>query len=129
MSKNHVSDQHSPSVEKRNADEGPQSVMGVIRDIDERVRTGNLVGFQPIATGFDGLDTVLGSGFALGQLVLLSGAAGVGKTSLGLQMARNIAASNQAACLFVCYEHQTDYLAQRLVVDEEARGLVARGDI
>ena len=118
MAKNRVSDQHSPPVEKRNGDESPQSVLGVIRDIDERVRAGDLVGFQPIATGFGELDAVLGGGFALGQLVLLSGPAGVGKTSLALQMARNIAASNQAVCLFVCYEHPTDYLAQRLVAME-----------
>jgi replicative DNA helicase len=82
------------------------------------VGSGDLKSFQPIATGFDELDTVLGGGFSPGQLVLLSGPAGVGKTSLALQMARNIAANNQAACLFVCYEHPIDYLAQRLIAME-----------
>jgi replicative DNA helicase len=101
-----------------NTNESPQSVLNVIRAIDDRVRAGDLVGFQPIPTGFSELDVVIGGGFTLGQLALLSGPAGVGKTSLMLQIARNIAASNRAACLFVCYEHEIDYLAQRLVAME-----------
>ncbi|MFL5731983.1 MAG: DnaB-like helicase C-terminal domain-containing protein [Chloroflexia bacterium] len=112
------------AINNRNADESPQSVMNVIRVMDERVRRGDLAGFEPVATGFAELDQALGGGFTPGQLILLSGPAGVGKTSLMLQIARNMALGNRAACLFVCYEHETDYLAQRLVSMES----IAVGD-
>jgi replicative DNA helicase len=105
-------------MNNQNNGDSPQSLSNVIRAIDERVRTGDLLGFQPIPTGFSELDSAIGGGLMPGQLALLSGPAGVGKTSLLLQIARNIAASNLAVCLFVCYEHETDYLAQRLVAME-----------
>lgn len=92
-----------------------QSVLGVIGNIDERVRMGDLGDFRPISTGFEELDIAITGGLRIGQLALVSGPAGVGKTTLLLQMARNIAASNRGTCLFLCYEHETDYLAQRLI--------------
>jgi replicative DNA helicase len=109
---NNGSPQPQPALDNQ---DGPQSIIGVMRGMDARIRTGNLGEFIPIPTGFNELDGAIGSGFREGQLVLLSGPAGVGKTSLTLQIARNIAAGGLASCLFVCYEHETDYLAQRLV--------------
>lgn len=95
--------------------EQPQSVMDVMRGLDVDVRSGRLEHFKPIPTGFTELDAVVSGGFRAGQLVLLSGPAGVGKTSLLMQIARNIAVTGQAGCLFACYEHETDYLTQRLI--------------
>jgi replicative DNA helicase len=95
-----------------------------MRLLDERTRSGQIQDFQFISTGLTELDRAISGGFRLGQLVLLSGGAGVGKTSLSLQIARNIAASGQATCLFVCYEHETDYLLQRLISMES----VDKGD-
>ncbi|MEO8286209.1 MAG: DnaB-like helicase C-terminal domain-containing protein [Chloroflexota bacterium] len=92
-----------------------QSFSSIMDRLDTQVRTGDLQEFMPIPTGFAELDLAIGGGFRQGQLVLLSGPAGVGKTSLTMQFARNIAASSQAACLFACYEHETDALAQRLI--------------
>ena len=40
---------------------------------------------------------------------------GVGKTILCMQIARNIAASQQAHCLYICYEHDPNYLFRRPV--------------
>jgi replicative DNA helicase len=92
-----------------------QSFTDIIGGIDRRVRLGDVQEFTAIPTGFDELDLAIGGGFRQGQLVLLSGPAGVGKTSFAMQLARNIASSQQAVCLFACYEHETDHLAQRLI--------------
>jgi len=112
-----VNDQ-SPFVTNGKSDQHPQSVMGVMRNIDERVRAGDLGEFQPISTGFAELDAAISGGLRVGQLAILSGPAGVGKPSLMLQIARNISSSAQAADLFVCYEHETEYLTQRLICME-----------
>jgi replicative DNA helicase len=95
-------------------DNEPRSVLGVVKDIDARVRAGDTEGFQAVSTGFDELDAAIGGGFRPGQLALISGPAGVGKTSLMLQIARNIA-NDGGLSIFVCYEHETDYLAQRVI--------------
>ena len=54
----------------------------------------------------------------MGELVLLGGAPGVGKTTLCLQIARNIAAQGQAHVLYACYEHPAEYILDRLIVQE-----------
>jgi replicative DNA helicase len=113
-----VNDGSSQPQLKMDREDGPQSVIGVMRGMDARIRSGNLEEFVPIPTGFNELDGAISGGFRVGQLALLSGPAGVGKTSLTLQIARNIAAAGLASCLFVCYEHETEYLAQRLVAME-----------
>jgi len=95
-----------------------ESLGAIMGRLDERVRQGDIEEFLPIPTGFDELDMVIGGGFRRGQLVLLSGSAGIGKTSFAMQIARNIAAEHRAVCLFACYEHETDYLAQRLIAME-----------
>src|SRR5438876_11772948 len=64
----------------------PQSVIGIIRNVDAQVRSGDLETFVPIPTGFGEFDAAIGGGFKAGQIVLLSGSAGVGKTSLTLQI-------------------------------------------
>ena len=92
-----------------------QSFDDIIAGLDSRVSAGDLQKFQAIPTGFAELDLAISGGLRQGQLVLLSGRAGIGKTSFTMQVARNIAAAHQAVCLFVCYEHDTDYLAQRLI--------------
>jgi replicative DNA helicase len=97
------------------------SVADVIAGIENRVNSGTAEEFTPIKTGFDDLDFTIGGGLRVGQLVLMSGQAGVGKTSLAMQMARNMAASGGALCLFACYEHETDYLTQRLISMESVQ--------
>ena len=48
-----------------------------------------------IRTGFDELDRVLGSGIVRGSLVLVGGDPGIGKSTLLLQVCRNLAGQNQ----------------------------------
>ena len=73
---------------------------------------------RPIRTGFDALDYWTGNGIRQGELLLLGGAPGAGKTTLCLQMARNIAVSGQANVLYACYEHPPEYVLDRLLVQE-----------
>src|SRR5687768_8554265 len=100
------------------------SVNEVMQGLDEQLRSGAALEFRDISTGFRELDAAVGGGFKVGQLVLLGGHPGVGKTTLALQMARNMAASGQFACLFICFEHEPDYMVQRLICMES----VGKGD-
>ncbi len=93
----------------------PRSVLSVLEQVDRKVRAGELDGFQPLATGFTTLDQAIGGGVRLGELILVGGAQGVGKTTFVFQIARNLAASSQAAALYVCYEHDEEYLLSRLL--------------
>jgi len=66
------------------------------------------------------LDRTLGGGSRSGELMLIGGAQGAGKTTMALQVARNIAQSGQANALYICFEHDEDYLLNRLMAMESA---------
>ena len=68
-------------------------------------------------TGFSPLDQHLAGGLRAGELVLVAGAQGLGKTTCALQAARNMAAAGRTV-LYVCYEHPAEQLAERLLVLE-----------
>ncbi len=68
-------------------------------------------------TGFDLLDHDLAGGLHAGELTLIGGAPGLGKTTLALQMARNIARAGSEV-LYVCYEHSEEELLTRLLLME-----------
>jgi len=71
------------------------------------------------STGFPALDTVLTGGLRSGELVLLGGPAGQGKTTLGVQIARNAVADGGSALVF-SYEHESHTLLERLISLEAA---------
>jgi replicative DNA helicase len=96
----------------------PVSALGVLDGLAEKLATGDLDSMAPLALGFDPLDESLGGGIRLGELILLGGSQGVGKTTMALQMARNVAASGESDCLYVCYEHDEANLTQRLIAME-----------
>lgn len=75
-------------------------------------------------TGFSPLDQHLAGGLRAGELVLVAGAQGLGKTTFALQAARNLAAAGHSV-LYVCYEHPAEQLAERLLVLEAG---LAEGD-
>ncbi|MGK2875753.1 MAG: DnaB-like helicase C-terminal domain-containing protein [Nocardioides sp.] len=85
----------------------------VIDRVNERARTG-VDNPQIWPTGFPILDEVLDGGFRAGNLILLAGPAGQGKTTMSLQIARNAAAQGRAVAYF-CYEHDPDVLLQKFV--------------
>jgi replicative DNA helicase len=73
------------------------------------------------STGFELLDACLGGGLRGGELTVLGGAPGVGKTTLALQIARNIAAGGGRVS-YVCYEHTGQELLTRLLLMEAGLG-------
>ena len=85
--------------------------------VDARMQAGAELDVRSISSGFPLLDGVLGGGLHVGELLLLSGAPGVGKTIMSLQMARNIAQAG-GQVLFACYEHEPAILLARLLAME-----------
>lgn len=91
----------------------------VMTEAESALRTGERFSSATWATGFTPLDTYIGGGLRAGELTLLGGPQGLGKTTLALQMARNIAANNGRA-YFICYEHTEQHLFERLLAMEAA---------
>ena len=81
-----------------------QSLTDVLQHADYRVRGGSHAAPRLWPTGFDVLDDHLTGGFRSGDLILLGGPQGMGKTTWALQVARNIAADGRPVVYF-CYEH------------------------
>jgi replicative DNA helicase len=98
----------------------PRSALDVLADIRHRVATGELADYEPIPLGLAPLDRMLGGGLRPGELMLIGGAQGTGKTTMALQMARNIAASGQAYVLYVNFEHDDADMLNRLIAMESA---------
>ena len=74
------------------------------------------------------LDRTLGGGIRAGELILIGGAQGSGKTTMSLQIARNIAQSGQANVLYICFEHDEEYLLNRMMAMESALAARCRRD-
>jgi replicative DNA helicase len=98
----------------------PRSALDVLVDLNDRVASGALADYQPIPLGFTPLDKTIGNGLRPGELMLIGGAQGTGKTTMALQMARNIASGGQANVLFICFEHEEHYLLNRMIAMESA---------
>jgi replicative DNA helicase len=93
----------------------PRTAIEVLNDVRTKVATGELADFEPIPLGLAPLDRMLGGGLRPGELMLIGGAQGTGKTTMALQMARNIAASGQAYVLYVNFEHDDADMLNRLI--------------
>jgi len=98
----------------------PRSALDVLVDLNDKVVSGQLGEYQPVPLGFTPLDKTIGGGLRPGELLLIGGAQGTGKTTIGLQMARNVAVSGQASVLYLCFEHDEPYLLNRLIALESA---------
>ena len=98
----------------------PRSALDVLVDLNDKITSGNLADYQPIPLGFTPLDKTIGGGLRAGELLLIGGAQGTGKTTMALQMARNVASGGQANVLYICFEHEEHYLLNRLVALESA---------
>jgi replicative DNA helicase len=98
----------------------PRSALDVLVDLNDKITSGNLADYQPVPLGFTPLDKTIGGGLRAGELLLIGGAQGTGKTTMALQMARNVASGGQANVLYICFEHEEHYLLNRLVALESA---------
>jgi len=93
------------------------SVGDALSELDTGLRAHTTREVRTIPTEFAVLDDVLGGGLHGGELLMLGGPPGVGKTIMGLQWARNMARSGHRA-IFVCYEHEPITLITRLLALE-----------
>jgi replicative DNA helicase len=98
----------------------PRSALDVLVDLSDKVSTGRVSEYQPVPLGFTPMDKTIGMGIRPGELLLIGGAQGTGKTTMALQMARNVASGGQANVLYICFEHDEQYLLNRLIAMESA---------
>jgi len=98
----------------------PRNMVDVVGTLSEKISRGATAAYQPIPLGYTPLDKSLGGGMRSGELLLVGGAQGTGKTTFALQMARNIALGGQASALYICFEHDDEYLLNRLIALESA---------
>ncbi|MBC7241294.1 MAG: helicase DnaB [Anaerolineae bacterium] len=99
----------------------PVSLAQVMDEVESAVAAGHLEHLRPFPTGFLPLDDVLNGGLRRGELLIIGGPTGVGKTIWGLQVARNFVCQDAgAAALYVCYEHSESHLLSRLLCLESA---------
>jgi replicative DNA helicase len=105
----------SATVEMRGANI-PRTLAQVLNDANEAVLRGDLSSYVPIPSGFDPLDAAIGGGLQRGELLLLGGAQGIGKTIMAMQMARNIVkGSSNMYAFYLSYEHTEGHLMNRLL--------------
>ncbi len=98
----------------------PRSALDVLVDLNDNLASGRFAEYQALPLGFGMLDKTIGGGLRAGELMLIGGAQGTGKTTMALQMARNVASGGQANVLYICFEHEEQYLLNRLVAMESA---------
>lgn len=89
----------------------------VLAATDARLRQGESAAARPWGTGFDPLDSYLAGGLRPGELTLLGGPQGLGKTTFALQVARHVLGLGHPV-LYVCYEHDAVNLLERLLAAE-----------
>ncbi len=100
---------------------GPATLRQIMDRLDERVATGAVGHLRSLPTGFRPLDDVLNGGLQAGELMIVGGKQGVGKTIFGLQLARNAACGDDGSgALYICYEHSREHLFSRLLCLESA---------
>ena len=96
----------------------PRSATQVLSTLAGKVAEGDVTQYQPVPLGFTPLDKAIGGGIRAGEMLLIGGAQGTGKTTMALQMARNIVMSGLASVLYICFEHDEEYLLNRIIAQE-----------
>ena len=89
----------------------------VFATAEQRVVGGKPAVARVWPTGFSPLDEILSGGIRAGELVLVGGPQGLGKTTFALQLLRNVAAAGGDAACF-SYELDEASLLERLLVQE-----------
>ncbi|RIK41848.1 MAG: helicase DnaB [Chloroflexi bacterium] len=100
---------------------GVATLAAVMAQVEQQTARGETSRIRPLATGFHPLDEVLNGGLRAGELLIVGGPYGVGKTIFALQTARNaVLHQADAAAMYICYEHDRDHLLSRLLCLESA---------
>ena len=90
------------------------SVADLLARTDDAIQRGARPGAAVVPSGFAVLDDALEGGFRSGELVLLGGPQGLGKTTMVMQMIRNVVRGGGSAVIF-SYEHEAHTLLERLL--------------
>ncbi len=98
------------------ADRGPVPLSRVLSQLEDALRPG-VSGAPAVATPFPSLNMFLGGGFWPGELIYLGSRPGVGKTALGLEIARRAARQGRGV-LVISREMVNTALARRMVTQE-----------
>jgi len=95
---------------------------GKVNATAKSLGTANTCTVTRISTGIAGLDRLLGGGIVQGELILVGGPPGIGKSTLLLQIAASVAKSLSQPVLYISGEEsigQVSLRAGRLGIDEE----------
>jgi replicative DNA helicase len=100
---------------------GPATLAEVMDEVESQASSGQNERLRPMPTGFSPLDEILNGGIRTGELLIIGGPFGVGKTMWGLQVARNVVASDPNTwAIYICYEHDRPHMMSRLLCMETA---------
>jgi replicative DNA helicase len=86
---------------------------------NRRLDAGLTAAARVTPTGFHPLDTYLSGGLRAGELTLLGGPQGLGKTTMALQMLRNVVVSGGTG-LYFSFEHDPATVLERFIAIEAA---------
>jgi replicative DNA helicase len=102
------------------------SLAQVVQETETSLREGHSVSAQVWPTGFVPLDGQLGGGLRVGELVVLGGPQGIGKTTWAVQVARNAVRAGGRVVYF-SFEHEHLSFLERMVAQAafEVEGLDA----
>ena len=100
-------------------DDQLRAIADVLKEADGKLIEGVNAAARVWPTGFDTLDTYLSGGLRSGELTLLGGPQGLGKTTFALQILRYAAMSGEAVIYF-SYEHDASTVLERLIAIEAA---------
>lgn len=91
-----------------------QPLSDVLSTADRQLAVGASAAARVTHSGFTPLDTYLGGGFRSGELALLGGPQGLGKTTMALQMLRNVVSAGGVGVYF-SFEHDATTILERVV--------------
>jgi replicative DNA helicase len=100
-------------------DDEVQPLSEVLSRADQQLTRGLPAASRVWPTGFGALDTYLSGGLRAGELTLLGGPQGLGKTTLVLQVMRNVVAAGESA-LYFSFEHDPASVLERIIAIEAA---------
>ena len=116
----------SEPVSRSHRPDRRQTVETLLENTDQSLKRGSRPGAQVWPTGFGLLDATLDGGLRSGELVLLGGNEGSGKTTMAVQMVRNAVAAGRYGVVF-SFEHSAQSLVQRLIALEAGSAAAAAG--